>query len=315
MNLPQEKICTQCGLSKSLDDFYNEPKSPDDKAWQCKACTKLYNAERAAKPKIVPEAKECRKCKLEKDIDEFGFDKNTKDGYASRCKTCKQGESKVWRTDNPEKARANAARWKAEHPDELAAYTLANKDKRSKQRKERHAANREKENAQNAANYALNKDKWRPTRQAWEAAHAEERRASHLEQYLLRDPEERRIRDRAWGAANPEKIRAKNTRSRARRKNAPVNDLSDAQWEETKAAFGFRCVYCPTDCKECKKKTHELTKDHVTPYSHNGSNTLWNVVPACLSCNSRKHAGPPPLPVQPLLLTISPSHKPKKKGA
>lgn len=313
MDTPEFKICTKCGLSKPLDEFHNEPKSADGKAWYCKTCVQAYNAARIDMPKVVAEEKACTKCGLVKPIDEFGMDKYTSDGHATRCKECKKGKTKEWRVENPEKSRAISAKWKAENPDKLAAYTIANKDKRSEQRKARYAANPEKENAQNKATYALNKDKWRPTRQAWEAAHKEERRASHIAQYLLLDPEERRARDRAWTAANPDKVRDKNTRRRARKKNAPVNDLSDAQWEEIQAAFNFRCVYCPPDCKECKKKTHALTKDHVTPYTLNGSNTLWNVVPACLSHNSSKKDGPPPVPVQPLLLTIAPSYTPKKR--
>lgn len=45
-----------------------------------------------------------------------------------------------------------------------------------------------------------------------------------------------------------------------------------------------------------------LTKDHSTPLSKGSAHTLTNVVPACQSCNSKKHTGPPLKPVQPLLL-------------
>lgn len=85
MSVLPSKTCTKCGQSKSLDEFHNEPKSSDGKAWYCKACIKAYNAARAVQPKIVLAEKACRKCGVPKAIEEFGFDKSTKDGYATRC--------------------------------------------------------------------------------------------------------------------------------------------------------------------------------------------------------------------------------------
>ena len=96
---------------------------------------------------------------------------------------------------------------------------------------------------------------------------------------------------------------------RAMRAAAPVNDLSDAQWQEICQAYKYRCVYCN------KKKTFKtLTQDHVTPYKHKGSHTVWNVVPACHACNSAKKTGPPPVSVQPLLLTLAPKRKRRKRS-
>jgi hypothetical protein len=51
----------------------------------------------------------------------------------------------------------------------------------------------------------------------------------------------------------------------------------------------------------------------MTPYAHNGNNTVQNVVPACPKHNYAKHTGPVPVPTQPLLLTIAPAKNPRKK--
>jgi HNH endonuclease len=102
-------------------------------------------------------------------------------------------------------------------------------------------------------------------------------------------------------------------RRRFMKHSAPINDLSVAQWREIKVAYHHRCVYCPPDCKLCHKKAHKLTQDHVTPYTKNGSNTVWNVVPACLSCNSKKNNRAPLNPIQPLLLTVAPPQSPRKR--
>ena len=92
----------------------------------------------------------------------------------------------------------------------------------------------------------------------------------------------------------PEIHRASLARRRARLHNAPVNDLTAAQWIAIKILYHWRCVYCG-------KKMVALTQDHITPLTKGGNHTMENIVPSCKSCNSKKHIGPPIVPVQPLL--------------
>jgi 5-methylcytosine-specific restriction endonuclease McrA len=100
---------------------------------------------------------------------------------------------------------------------------------------------------------------------------------------------------RRYVKSHPNIIQAQYNRRRALKRNAPVNDFTAAQWAAMKAHYKFRCVYCG-------RKQKLLTMDHIQPLSQGGSHTLRNIVPACRPCNSRKNAGPPPKPVQPLLL-------------
>ena len=86
-------------------------------------------------------------------------------------------------------------------------------------------------------------------------------------------------------------------RRHVRMEGARINDLTKKQWLAIQAAYHYRCVYC--GCKPAK-----LTKDHITPLFKGGNHTVSNVVPASKRCNSRKHTGPPPVPVQPLLFAI-----------
>ena len=102
---------------------------------------------------------------------------------------------------------------------------------------------------------------------------------------------------RQYAAANPNVIKAISERRRARKANAPINDLTAAQWERIKTAYGYKCVYCG-------RKMERLTQDHITPISKGGSHTVSNIVPACRSCNSKKGTGAPLTPVQPLLFVI-----------
>jgi 5-methylcytosine-specific restriction endonuclease McrA len=94
---------------------------------------------------------------------------------------------------------------------------------------------------------------------------------------------------------DPDKLNAKSQRQRARRVNAPVNDLTAKQWVAMKEAYQHRCV-------SCGKKQQRLTQDHLMPLSKGGAHTYSNIVPACRSCNSKKGAGAVLKPVQPLLL-------------
>lgn len=116
--------------------------------------------------------------------------------------------------------------------------------------------------------------------------------------YKATRKEELRQQQREWRAANPEKVKAMLARRYARKKGSTETTLTAEQWAEIKEAFDHRCAYCERQFKR-------LTQDHITPLSKGGLHIVSNVVPACPSCNSRKQAGPPPKPVNPLLLTIS----------
>jgi 5-methylcytosine-specific restriction endonuclease McrA len=62
--------------------------------------------------------------------------------------------------------------------------------------------------------------------------------------------------------------------------------LSASDWEKTLKAFGEKCVYCG-------RSDVDLTQDHFIPLSQGGTTTLGNIVPACLSCNSKKKSKMP----------------------
>lgn len=104
-----------------------------------------------------------------------------------------------------------------------------------------------------------------------------------------------------WKKAHPAGNGAQVQRARARKVQAPINDFTTAQWLEIQAAYDHRCAYCG------KRAKGHLTQEHITPLSKGGSHTASNIVPACRSCNSRKHDGPPLCPVQPFLLTLAPA--------
>lgn len=140
---------------------------------------------------------------------------------------------------------------------------------------------------------------------AYNAAHRDEQRAyriAHLEEthtYRITHAKAHRAYRKAYRTEHQDEHRCYEAARRARKRQAPVNDLSHAQWLEIQEVFQHRCAYCG------KRAKGRLTQDHVTPLSNGGAHTASNIVPACSTCNYRKHAKDVPSPVQPILVTVA----------
>jgi len=210
----------------------------------------------------------------------FHRDRHTRSGFAYACKQCACAMSC-----------ASARRMRQQHADRYRAHRRARYKVRKAiilaQQHQKYWENLEASRAKARRQTQKRRTQHGAELQAYQQAYKEQ----HREQLL----EKRRQRY----ASNPAKVQADNERRRARKHAVPVNDLTAQQWQEIQAAFQYRCAYCG------KRPRGRLTKDHITPYIHQGPNTLWNVVPACQSCNSKKNTRAPLAPVQPLLLTIA----------
>lgn len=208
------------------------------------------------------------------------------------------------------------------------AYRIANADKIKAQKKRYRATNVVERSAKNRAYNTTNAEELKEKRRLYRLAHTAELRAKNAK-WRAENAEAQRVYIRAWRKAHVEKIRAygpvyraahpevareNSVRRRARIKGATISDLSATQWQEIQAAYNYRCVYCPPDCWWCQHKKHALTRDHIIPLARGGDHTLSNIVPACRKHNCQKQAGPILNPVQPLLLTIAPANKQKKRG-
>jgi 5-methylcytosine-specific restriction endonuclease McrA len=181
----------------------------------------------------------------------------------------------TWRAAHAEERRTYRTAYNVAHAEERRAYSTAYRAAHPEEIRDYRTAHAEEE-------------------RAWYVAHAEEVR-TYQAVYYAAHSEKVGTRAAAYKAAHPEKNRAYKATRRARKAQSPVNDFTAAQWETMKAHYAHRCVYCGT-------KPHRLTQDHLTPLSKGGSHTMANIVPACQSCNSRKHTRNVPVPVQPLLL-------------
>jgi 5-methylcytosine-specific restriction endonuclease McrA len=188
-----------------------------------------------------------------------------------------------WNKKHPEKVKTNDAAKYQRHKVTVSIQAKKHYEEHKEDILARNRAywhtNKEKLKAKNAAWRAANKDKLKRDKAAYYAAHQEETKKK-VKEYATRNPE----RARSWSK-----------KKKALRRGAPDADFTAAQWELLKAQYKHCCAYCGN-------KVQELTQDHITPLSKGGRHTLSNIVPACRTCNSKKNAGDPLKPVQPLLL-------------
>lgn len=229
---------------------------------------------------------------------------------------------------------ANRARIREQH----RAYLLRHKDDLPAKRKEYYDRHAEHICAQARARRQRDPEAYRAYQRAYYQAHPEEHRAKARQHYakhrttiLTRirtrkrprteqirarnraDSRRRRIlhperiasRIAAWAKAHPERRALTEMKRRAKKRAAPVNDLTTTQGQTILAMAKGVCAYCqvynPT-CTSCRRHSHKLTLDHIIPLVSGGHHTLSNLVACCRSCNSKKGRGLAPLAVQPLLL-------------
>ena len=121
-------------------------------------------------------------------------------------------------------------------------------------------------------------EKARAAAKKWNHANPDKRREQKRRQYA-RDPKKAIAEREAWHRAHPEVRRTTSVRYRAR-KLAALGSFTTKEWQALVAQYGGRCAYCGSD--------GPLQAEHRTPLSRGGTNFIWNILPACRSCNCRK---------------------------
>jgi len=162
-------------------------------------------------------------------------------------------------------------------------WSEANPEKRLQIQHDYHESHKQEESAYHKERRIKNPEHVRALARAAQQRHVD------------KDPDVHQNYVNNWRNGNRAKMASYARKRRASKENAPKNDLTNEQWAMILDHYGHRCVYCG-------RKMQRLSQDHILPLSRGGSHTLSNVVPACRKCNSKKHAGPPLVPVQPLLL-------------
>lgn len=106
---------------------------------------------------------------------------------------------------------------------------------------------------------------------------------AHKEEICLKAREYRESKHKAGtfieGKRDSVKQRCKSQRRKALKRGLTAT-FNFTQWEECKNFFNNRCAYCG--------KEDGLAQDHFIPLANGGGYDKFNIVPACMMCNSHK---------------------------
>lgn len=202
----------------------------------------------------------CPECETEKPSTAFRAHKSRPGGLSAYCSICMK-ERDARRRNDPlyvEKNRERSLAWARAHAEERIAKAkqkrLENAEEHKRRARVLYHANREKILAAQKRRYQANREKIIDSNKRW--------RKKNLNRY-------REIVNRA----------AQKYRSR---KAQALATLTARQWDAILGFFENRCAYCGGEAKL-------LEMEHVTPVSRGGGTVAENIVPACRSCNARKH--------------------------
>jgi len=129
-------------------------------------------------------------------------------------------------------------------------------------------------NEKNRNNYYQNKQAYIDRAGTWRASNRDKARKCGAN-WRRKNPEY----FNEWRAKNPELTQMYSERRRAREALAEGR-YTASEWKALCAEYDYKCVKCGRQVP--------LTVDHVIPLSKGGRNSIDNIQPLCLPCNSGK---------------------------
>ena len=280
------KKCTKCRNTKSESSFYE--RAPGILRSDCKTCcrsrTARNNAPKRAKSKaatahrrketrqarLEAKRKRCTQCGVEHSVDGFHMRKASIDGLSPICKLCAIANQADRYKAMPEQCRAVSRAWYQKNKTRYAGTRKRWMD----ENREQYLTKKRQRAKANAAQVRRSQKKCvaaKPLQYARRAREHYERNRERVKQ---------RVRD--WVAANPELVKHyRATRSARVRGAGGRAAFKLSEWKDIIEYFCGLCAYC-------LEPMVKPTKDHVDPVANGGAHRADNIVPACLSCNTRK---------------------------
>ncbi len=112
-----------------------------------------------------------------------------------------------------------------------------------------------------------------------------ERLKEYSRNYRKNNKEKINSHRREYYRRNPYTI-LNSTQKRIALKNELKATLTKQEWEEILDKFNYSCAYCGVNQNELDYTLHQ---EHIVPLSKGGEYTKENIIPACKSCNCKKH--------------------------
>ena len=219
--------------------------------------------------------KRCPRCQLSLPLDIFGNDKNMKDGKATYCKPC----FKLFKKEYLSSDRAKVTGLRYRQTETYKAYRKKWDKSPAGQAKIRRYQKSEKGK--------LAKARHKQSKKCQETTQAYYKTDAYREsQKRYRKSLKGKENTRQWNKTDTG--RAVSVRRTARyraRVRKLIASLTSAQWKEILERYHHACAYCGA--------SERLQQDHYFPVLKGGHYTAENIVPACRSCNARKHARHP----------------------
>jgi hypothetical protein len=236
-------------------------------------------------PIVSPDSdnlKFCSTCGELKPRGEFNKHARHKDGLATQCRACTRAIGKSWRAEHPDYHNEYRATHRERENETQRAYYAAHKDKYHA----RNVANAEKRREYDAAKLAANRDTLRGQWREYHAANREERNEAHRKWNESNPDYYAEYRKK-----NPEKLRAKTHRRRARKAGNggtyTIEELAAVRAAQTDKRGRLLCW----ECGKPIKGTPHL--DHWIPIAKGGRNDAGNLHYMHARCNLKKNAKHP----------------------
>src|SRR5690606_24496634 len=231
--------------------FGKDQGKKDELDHRCRDCKRAYNREHAKKNASrnpdetgVPPTKRRSRGKQEKPRTALRKNQSREDGLQHYCQECKRAHGREY-------AKKNAAR----QPDEIPTPP----EKRCPK-----------------CGITRPSSEWPGDRTRYDGLAAQCKPCKRAENH--ENGEKLRESVRRWAEANPEKVRAKQHRYRARKAGAFTEPHTPEDLREFWQFIGVdpdKCWYCALDGRDSPKEH----TDHVIPLSRGGSETVWNKRP------------------------------------
>lgn len=193
-------------------------------------------------------------------------------------------QSREWRRDNPEKAKAQGASGRKRET--MAAYYERTREHQIARALAWNKANPERAREINLKWQAANSD-YSAKRYASRTPEEKERDRLNLAKWRAENPEQNAASSKRWRQDNPEKSAAIDRNKRAKRKSA--------EGEHTAADVRSLIERQKNKCAECGVSllVTGYHVDHIMPLALGGTNWPWNLQILCPPCNQHKHATDP----------------------